>query len=292
MPRIKTGQTIETSPRQQSITARIKSGKLVPILSHAAVNDLLLGGHETFIDDYATYLEHQPLNNQPNLPQMTQFKSVLRGHARDPLMIKKDYLTFAKSRLYDLAKAAGVPSGLLTELDEAFDTIPLSDFPARLGFPSLDDPSTNPLLHLTDFDIPIYLTTSYHNCLEMALERAGKRPRTEICRWNQLVESQTSVFDGHYEPTANEPLVYHLYGFDTIPESLVLTEDDHLQFLVALSRGRGTQTDPVPGLTPARKLRWRGARLSPRFSRATPLAAARSRKQPPSARQSRDPIAP
>jgi hypothetical protein len=46
-----------------------------------------------------------------------------------------------------------------------------------------------------------------------------------------------SVFelDRHYEPTAHEPLVYHLHGLETIPSSLVLTEDDYLDFLVKVS---------------------------------------------------------
>lgn len=46
-----------------------------------------------------------------------------------------------------------------------------------------------------------------------------------------------SVFelDRNYEPTAQEPLVYHLHGIESAPASLVLTEDDYLDFLVKVS---------------------------------------------------------
>jgi hypothetical protein len=46
-----------------------------------------------------------------------------------------------------------------------------------------------------------------------------------------------SVFDldRNYEPTWQEPLVYHLHGVESAPSSLVLTEDDHLDFLVKIS---------------------------------------------------------
>ena len=48
------------------------------------------------------------------------------------------------------------------------------------------------------------------------------------------------------QPSKEQPLVYHLHGFDQYPESLVLTEDDYLEFLVAISSDKGRNTDPVP----------------------------------------------
>lgn len=46
-----------------------------------------------------------------------------------------------------------------------------------------------------------------------------------------------SVFDVDptYEPNSDSPLVYHLLGLDAFPASLVLTEDDYLDFLVTMS---------------------------------------------------------
>jgi hypothetical protein len=46
-----------------------------------------------------------------------------------------------------------------------------------------------------------------------------------------------SVFDRDpdYAPSVSEPLIYHLHGLDIYPASLVLTEDDYLDFLVKVS---------------------------------------------------------
>ena len=50
-------------------------------------------------------------------------------------------------------------------------------------------------------------------------------------------DSVPSVFDldPYYEPTPQEPLVYHLHGIETVPASIVLSEDDYLDFLVKVS---------------------------------------------------------
>lgn len=50
-------------------------------------------------------------------------------------------------------------------------------------------------------------------------------------------DSVPSVFDldPYYEPTQQEPLVYHLHGIETVPASIVLSEDDYLDFLVKVS---------------------------------------------------------
>jgi hypothetical protein len=98
---------------------------------------------------------------------------------------------------------------------------------------------TNLPLMLAALPLPIFVTTSYHDFLEVALrERAGKRPHTEICVWNDSLRAIPSVFEHNpdYQPTPEEPLVYHLHGFDAYPESLVLTEDDYLDFLAYIAK--------------------------------------------------------
>jgi len=54
------------------------------------------------------------------------------------------------------------------------------------------------------------------------------------------------VLDSDYQPSKDEPLVYHLHGSDDYPGSLVLTEDDYMEFLVAISQNVGRGADPIP----------------------------------------------
>lgn len=74
--------------------------------------------------------------------------------------------------------------------------------------------------------------------MEMALQSRNKDPKRELCRWNETVRHHPCIFDGEavFEPTPANPVVFHLFGHDKSPESLVLTEDDYLDFLVNISK--------------------------------------------------------
>ncbi len=238
-------------PLKQSFIERIKIGKVVPIISNEIATDLVLGGQANLVKGYADYIDY-PLENRNDLFQMTKFKRITT--AIDDWELKSDYLNFVKNQLYRQAEAQGAPAELLTEAEEVVDDVSFSEFAARLGYPPFSQGADDPLLILADLPLPIYLTTGYHNFVEEALKKAGKTPRSELCRWHEGLEVIPSVFDSPsllepdkaYQPTPAEPLVYHLHGFDERPDSLVLTEDDYLQFLVAISRLKGQPTDPIP----------------------------------------------
>jgi hypothetical protein len=83
---------------------------------------------------------------------------------------------------------------------------------------------------------PIYLTTNPDHLLEAALEEAGKRPRTLLCPWNDYVERVQDDYDEL--PTAETPLVYHLFGSLDEADSLVLTEDDYFNYLIGVTSNR------------------------------------------------------
>jgi hypothetical protein len=111
----------------------------------------------------------------------------------------------------------------------------------ELGSLTLPDVTAPGEVHavLARLPLSIYITTNYDDTMCTALRAAGKDPHREICRWNRgaEVEAEPSpLSDGTYIPTPANPLVYHLHGHRELPESLVLTEDDYLDFLVALAR--------------------------------------------------------
>ena len=94
---------------------------------------------------------------------------------------------------------------------------------------------------LADFNLPIYITTNYDKFMEAALKSSGKDPVTEFCRWNRLGDAAgiASIFDeAQYVPTSYRPLVYHLHGVFDKPQSMVLSEDDYIDFMVNLSNNR------------------------------------------------------
>jgi hypothetical protein len=103
----------------------------------------------------------------------------------------------------------------------------------------LEEHRNTPYAVLADLNLPIYITTNYDHFMEAALKSKGKDPVSEFCRWNKVGEASgiTSVFDREkqYMPTEARPLVYHLHGIIDKPQSMVLTEDDYIDFIVALS---------------------------------------------------------
>ncbi|WP_410509501.1 SIR2 family protein [Methanosarcina hadiensis] len=87
---------------------------------------------------------------------------------------------------------------------------------------------------LADLPLPVYITTNYDDLMVRALKSRGKTPVKEICRWNKrLKQRKPALLD--FVPTPERPLVYHLHGCYEVPDSLVLTEDDYLEFLVTIS---------------------------------------------------------
>ncbi len=232
---------------KKSFLQRLKQGEVAPIISHEAVIDIALGSYQALVEGYADYIDY-PLEDRGDLRRMARYRAVAgeEGGKLEEYDLKYDYLNYVKNHLYALAQKAGAEQDMLDEAEAQVDQLSASDFARRLGFPNLEGGPGNPLLVLADLGLPVYMTTSPHSFLEDALEKAGRQPRSDFCRWRPGLEQPSSPLAGGYVPSAAEPLVFHLFGSDEQPASLVLTEDDHLQFLVGLARGSGTNVDPAP----------------------------------------------
>jgi hypothetical protein len=90
---------------------------------------------------------------------------------------------------------------------------------------------------LAELPLPIYVTTNYDDFMLQAM-RSRTPPRNaqrEICRWNQLVRQEPSVLTER-EPKPEQPVIYHLHGCLDLVDSMVLTEDDYLDFIVKIWR--------------------------------------------------------
>ena len=119
----------------------------------------------------------------------------------------------------------------------------ISDLIRREPKPDLEDPG-EPHNVLAMLPFPVYLTTNYDDSLARALEFQGKRPRVEYCRWNDFIKDLPSILDeGEFQiPLTDSPLVFHLHGKLDVPESIVISEDDYLAFLLRM----GEYKDLVP----------------------------------------------
>jgi hypothetical protein len=96
---------------------------------------------------------------------------------------------------------------------------------------------------LADFRLPIYLTTNYDLCMTRALEHARAKPVTTVSRWNYETRINEPDFDS--KPSMEQPVVFHLHGNVTLAHSILLTEDDYIDFSCA-AQERMNEVIPIP----------------------------------------------
>jgi hypothetical protein len=107
---------------------------------------------------------------------------------------------------------------------------------------------------LADLNLPIYVTTNYDHLMEEVLISKGKDPKSEFCRWNKTVIEFTRRAeipflsdDRMYVPSSANPLVFHLHGDMDYPLTMVLTEQDYLDFIFNMSNLERNPT-MIPGI--------------------------------------------
>ena len=81
---------------------------------------------------------------------------------------------------------------------------------------------------LADFRLPLYLTTNYDRFLSQAFGSIGIAATARVSRWNFETRSEPGITD---LPTSESPLVFHLHGSAANIPSMVLTEDDYVDFM-------------------------------------------------------------
>jgi len=207
----------------KGLIKNIKNGKCTPIVGPRVRGRWIPTPSEIasrWADEYG-----YPYSDRHDLTQVIEYIAVSQGE------------DFPRYELLDAMKHAfneRLPDRLRPEVE--YET--LAELVEAVGWKALtaDDPNE---VHkvLASLNLPLYLTTNYDNFLAQALAAQGKRPSREICRWNELLDDLPSLFedDPDYEPTPETPLVYHLFGNEEEPEAMVMTEDDHLDFLVQIS---------------------------------------------------------
>jgi hypothetical protein len=179
---------------------RIKAGKCTPFLGAGACAGILPFGYD-IAEQWAEKYDY-PLEDCRDLARVAQFLAV----QYDPMFPKEEIL------------------------DQFFKNVAPPDFTEP------DEPHGV----LADLPLQVYMTTNYDDFMVQALKSQNKDPKRELCQWNELVKGQPSIFESElgFRPTPANPVVFHLHGHNEMPESLVLTEDDYLDFLVNISRER------------------------------------------------------
>ncbi len=259
---------------------RIGSGQVIPILGNALIYDLVFskalgedpaaapapanggagsdgdaqqGGEPVIKMNISNMLSMAwasettyPLTESHDLPHVAQY---VRSKSRSAMDAKEEFITFMKNALLSYASQFGGDPGRIGELRDGLSEYSFTDLAVQeLSLLKFGPGCEDPLSVLAGLPLPIYITTCYHDILERVLISMGKEPITQICQWSGPV---TSLLEEHkpietFVPSPQKPLVYHLYGLDRYPLTMVLSEDDFLDFLVQATMDRGTSRSIIP----------------------------------------------
>jgi hypothetical protein len=172
-----------------------------------------------------------PMSDNHNLARVAQYRQVESG---DPELAKIEYLKFISERLLKISEKRDGYEAKVGQLRTQTQRLVFSDVAQQLDLPHFSYGLQDPLRLLARLPLPIYITTSYSNFLERALELEDKVPRTQICFWNggKSGLKPEHLPDPNYDPTPTNPAVYHLFGLENYRKTLVLSEDDYINFLM------------------------------------------------------------
>jgi SIR2-like domain len=102
------------------------------------------------------------------------------------------------------------------------------------------DKRPSPLLRaLAELDFPLIITTNFDRLFERALVDAGKDPQVSV-----YSPDSNDPTEDYEEPKSSAPFLFKIHGDVNDAESLVVTDEDYIQFVLRMSDK--APYDPVP----------------------------------------------
>jgi len=230
------------------IYRRIKEGTVIPIIGNALRNDGIFDWYFSAADSTAAtsrmtvddHLSHAwaevieyPLPDTTNLARVALYNRVL---STDDAGARVGYLNFLKSILLIVASNDPLVSDQVPELEAQIEQRTFSELVTELDYPRLPPGKDDPLRCLARMPLPIYITTSYYDFIERALEAEDRPPHTQVCFWNNEPPHLEAEHKTQHDlvPSVEKPVVFHLFGLEQYPSTLVLSEADYLDYLMKL----------------------------------------------------------
>jgi hypothetical protein len=228
----------------------IAEGSVIPIISNGFRIEQIFGHEMGFpnapADEYEELtvsrqltqawadIINYPYSDTHDLAQVAQYYLVQR---QDAELAKAEYISFLKNALLSLSEQDETYKESVSSLRRRAHETHFSEAIQLLDYPRFPETKDDPLRLLARLPLPIYITTSYFDFLERALTAEGKMPRTQLCFWHGRSPyiKREYLPDHDYVPTVNNPAVYHLFGLEDSPNSLVLSQDDYMNFLVSMA---------------------------------------------------------
>jgi hypothetical protein len=161
-----------------------------------------------------------PFPDHTSLPRVTQFIGTI-----DNRRLRKQLLSVL---VEGFRKRMGLPAakaGMPQTLSQAIEA-------ADWAKTSLDLFESEIHHQLADLELPLYVTTNVDNFMALALKAKTGKARREVVPWRDP-SMQRRDLNPPFAP--DDPVVLHLFGTDADLLSMVVTEDDHLDYMARIS---------------------------------------------------------
>ena len=103
---------------------------------------------------------------------------------------------------------------------------------------------------LAEMNFPLIITTNYDRLFEEALLMAGKNPTRAV----YIPKDNARPEDPLQDPSPQDPFIFQIHGDINAPESLVITDEDYIDFVLRMTSPE--QFNPVPQTFYYRLARW------------------------------------
>lgn len=184
----------------QLLINRIKNGKCTPFIGPGIHTERLPAGSK--LAEELAEKHHYPLEDYHNLMRVAQFIAT----TYDDNFLKEDVIC---RKIKETTESTN---------DEYFK----SEF--------------EPHNFLARLQLPLYITTNYDNSMLRALKLNNRNPSKLICNWNE--PHLNNLPESDKLPSKDNPLVFYFHGYFEKPNSIVISEDDYLDFMVAISKNK------------------------------------------------------
>ena len=212
------------------IVEALGQGTLVPIIG-PDINQGLLPSNAEITALWAQQFKYEkynyPGNNRNDLPRVARFVEAINEAGKFP---HRRLLTLYKEELLERVKQ---------EERAKFKNTPLNEVITELARDYFESDPEAPHRVLADLkNVSTYLTTAPDNFMTEALKYRGRQPKRAAILWQEGELEPKPEDYGELEGDPARPLVWHFYGVAPRAGSLVLTEDDHLDFLRFISKDK------------------------------------------------------
>ncbi len=223
-----------TTELLEGIVTALQAKECTPILG-TGMSDWLFGSRQEHAQAWAERFGFpMSTHRQVDLPRVAQFVAV----QKKPRQLRTELSAFYRDRL-----AKRFPEIIGGDEDLSLDAMALAVWKHEAA-----GLANEPHKVLAQLPCKVYVTAQATSLLAEALIEQGKDPVVDFCRWNPAVDTDDwprspLEKDPDYVPSIERPLVYHILGTLSAPDSIVIAEDEYFDFLAEVTRNR----DLIPG---------------------------------------------